>query len=145
MAICFFNYRNRFISIVNSSFVDENLFQTACNFYNIVQLPLTIFFSYWALNSTANKETACFHPGAGGSSLCVFLNLVDVLLHPVGAVPLHLVSNVTVFVQGKRCGGMSEISLDGLDVVRSGWQRRRMIISGHGNVRSEYRLTQQPS
>ena len=63
-------------------------------------------------------ETA-LHPdmGTGLSILSAFLHTVDVLLHPVSALTLHLVSYVTVYVQGECCRSVAEIALDRLNVV----------------------------
>ena len=51
-------------------------------------------------------STALFHP-------------INILLHPVRAVALHLVGYVAVYVQRKRRRSVSEISLHCLNVVPS--------------------------
>ena len=49
-------------------------------------------------------STALFHP-------------FNILLHPVGAVPLHLVGDMAVHVQRKRRRSVSEVALDRLNII----------------------------
>ncbi len=44
-------------------------------------------------------------------------NALDVPLHPLGAVPLHLFGHMTVYIEGKSGGGVSQVALDRLDTV----------------------------
>lgn len=65
--------------------------------------PLQIFF---CKGYAATTSTALFHP-------------LNILLHPVRAIPLHLVGDVAVYVQRKRRRSVSEISLYRLNAVPS--------------------------
>ena len=44
-------------------------------------------------------------------------NALDKCLHAVGAVPLHLIGDMAINVQGKGCGGVSQVALHGLDIA----------------------------
>ena len=57
--------------------------------------------------------------------LRIFLHTLDVLLHPVGTVTLHLVGHMAVHVQGERRRGVAEVALDRLNVVPAPYR-------GHG-------------
>ena len=63
--------------------------------------PLQIFFCKGYFIATS---TALFHS-------------LNILLHPVGAVPLHLVGNVSVHIQCERRRGVSEVALDRLNII----------------------------
>ena len=39
------------------------------------------------------------------------------MFHTVGAVPFHLVGDVTINVKGKGCGSVAQVALDRLDVI----------------------------
>lgn len=58
-----------------------------------------------------------FRHGTAFPVLAALLDFVDVLLHPVGAIPLHLVRDVAVDIQGKGRGSVAKVPLDGLHVV----------------------------
>ena len=49
--------------------------------------------------------------------LPALLDFVDVLLHPVGACPLHRVSDMPVDIQSERCRGVAQVALYGLDII----------------------------
>ena len=57
--------------------------------------------------------------------LRIFLHALDVLLHSIGAVPLHLVSHMAVNIRRERRCGVTEIALDCLDIVPASYR-------GHG-------------
>ena len=44
-------------------------------------------------------------------------NALDKCLHAVGTVLLHLIGDVTINVQSKGCGGMTQVALHGFDIV----------------------------
>jgi len=44
-------------------------------------------------------------------------NALYKLLHPLGALPLHLIRDVTVHVQREGSGGMAQVALHRLDVI----------------------------
>lgn len=63
------------------------------------------------------------------------IEVVDILLHPVGAVTLHLVRDMAVHIQGEAGCGMAQVPLHRLDVV-SGLNRDHggMYVSDHAGV-----------
>ena len=44
-------------------------------------------------------------------------NILDELLHAVSGFTAHLLSSVSVNIQGERCRGMTKVALYGFDVV----------------------------
>ena len=44
-------------------------------------------------------------------------NALNVLLHPLGALPAHLVRHMAVHIKGKGSGGVAQIPLHRLDVI----------------------------
>lgn len=56
-------------------------------------------------------------------------NVLDEGLHPVCAGSLHLLRDMPIYVQSKRCGVMSQISLDGLDIVTCPNSGNRIAVS----------------
>lgn len=44
-------------------------------------------------------------------------NVLDIGFHTRGALPLHLVGDVSVYVQGKGRGGVAQIALDGFYII----------------------------
>ena len=49
--------------------------------------------------------------------LFFFCKVVNIVLHSARALVLHLVGYVTIDIEGKHCGGMSEILLDRFHII----------------------------
>ena len=56
-----------------------------------------------------NKDTLCLH-NIGG-------NCMNVLFHPIRALPLHPIGHMTVHIQRKSGRGMAQVGLHGFYII----------------------------
>ena len=55
--------------------------------------------------------------GYNHTGLAALFHPLNVLLHPVGTLPLHLVGNMTVYIQRKCRRSVAEVALHRLNII----------------------------
>ncbi len=99
----------------------------------LVRAPASHAGGHWFESSSLHQENPLEPQGSegfflpfGGGFPCFFPysgfplssgNAPDKALHPLCAFPLHLLSHMTIDVQGKSSGGVSKVALHGLNVI----------------------------